>query len=383
MFENVARFPGSTLIYFGAMVLSSAFALLAQLFPRVGVIQQGQRLRRAYMPNRFWLTMAFAVMVALAGARGLCGTDTASYRLIFADLLKGPNEPLSQRMLEGGEYGFVLINYVAIALSRGCNFVFVLSMILFGYFFMIGLDEYHETMSVALAVLGLYCVLFFPTLNVMRQMIAVAIAFFGMRFIYERKFAHFLLFVLLARMFHSSALVCLPIYFVIGNDKLRPVLRYGMYLGIAAMCVSISLLTTLLGAVFADSSYANYIGMASGPMLKLTTPLLRLPFLLPVLLFRKRLIAHDRRNEMWIVLAITEFLFAQLGSFEPTFARIAFYFRPSWLILLPQLTRAMPTKATQRAMGTYTALNFLLYWYMNSIMKNFGGVLPYDTFFAG
>lgn len=64
--------------------------------------------------------------------------------------------------------------------------------------------------------------LYNTSLNIMRQCIAVGFVFYGTTFLFEKKYKLFLLFIVLAIMFHTSAIVCiaiLPMYIILCQGK--------------------------------------------------------------------------------------------------------------------------------------------------------------------
>jgi hypothetical protein len=109
--------------------------------------------------------------------------------------------------------------------------------------------------------------------------------------------------------------------------------------------------------------------------------LLRLPIIVPILLFRKRLIEHDERNRFWIMLAVFEVLFSYLGYILDVLNRLSLYFAVSWIVLMPALVRSMPTRAAQYRMGAYVIVVCLGLWIFNTAISNYGDVLPYQTIF--
>ncbi len=99
---------------------------------------------------------------------------------------------------------------------------------------------------------------------------------------------------------------------------------------------------------------------------------MRMPLLLPPLIFRRRLIAHDSRNRFWLILLVFERVFSYYGYLNDVFNRIALYFALSWIVLLPSLVRSMPGRDLQRLMGAYVVAVFVILWFSKIVINNYG-----------
>ncbi len=76
-----------------------------------------------------------------------------------------------------------------------------------------------------------------------------------------------------------------------------------------------------------------------------------------------------------------EVAFSHLGYIDSVFIRLALYFAVSWIVLLPQLVRCMPTRSDQYRMGAYVALVLAALWVFDVVINNNNGVLPYKSLF--
>jgi len=142
-------------------------------------------------------------------------------------------------------------------------------------------------------------------------------------------------------------------------------------------------LGTIFSSVFASvrSLYLPSPGAQPETSLRIGLLLLRLPIIVPVLIFRKKLIEHDERNYLWIIFMVFELTFSYLGYVMDVLNRIALYFAVSWVVLLPALVRCMPNRKAQYRMGAYVLFVVTGLWVFNSVISNFGNVLPYKSIF--
>jgi hypothetical protein len=209
-------------------------------------------------------------------------------------------------------------------------------------------------------------------------MIAVAIVFYASRYLFQHRYGMAGLWLFVALMFHYSALIVLPFWLFRSPRRYAKNVRIVMFSAMVLMFA----LGSVFGSIF-DSLRALYTQDASaqGATLKIGAMLLRAPIIVPILLFRRKLVAHDERNYFWIILAVFEVIFSYLGYILDVLNRISLYFAMSWIVLLPSLVRCMPTRAAQYRMGAYVTLVAVGLWVFNTAINNYGDVLPYKTIF--
>lgn len=79
-----------------------------------------------------------------------------------------------------------------------------------------------------------FALFYLDTLSIMRQWLGVAFVVYGYKYIKQKKFIHYLICVLLATLSHSSAILCIFIYFVYNYIDLSVnivVMLLGLFLG--------------------------------------------------------------------------------------------------------------------------------------------------------
>lgn len=115
-------------------------------------------------------------------------------------------------LVNGSEYGFFAWQFIiAQFTSNRYIFIFITTILIYLLFFN-AFRKYIEDYSWALIIfMGL---LYYFTMTYLRQVIAVGIAWQGIRFIWERKALKFFIILLFAYGFHNSVLIFAPIYFL-------------------------------------------------------------------------------------------------------------------------------------------------------------------------
>ena len=137
--------------------------------------------------------------------RGQVGTDWLIYDTYYAEISNGGRE-FSEPL-------FNLLNRVLYTISDNSVLLFAVVGFLTLDLFFRGMYQQSEivTYSILLFFLsGRY----FASLNQIRQMLAVSLFFFAFKYIAERRMVRYYIFVIIACMIHTSAVVYLPVYFL-------------------------------------------------------------------------------------------------------------------------------------------------------------------------
>lgn len=151
------------------------------------------------------------LLIFFAGFRYQVGSDWyAYYSLKHEDF----RDILATTFLEPGWY---LLGYISTLLwdERGVAMFFAAFLTIFLYIRTISKYSYGFLLSIFLY----FFLLWHGCFNGVRQYLAAAILFSGHRFLYEQHFYKWLLVVIVASMFHTTAIIMLPIYWLV-NRKL-------------------------------------------------------------------------------------------------------------------------------------------------------------------
>lgn len=114
-------------------------------------------------------------------------------------------------------------------------FIFITTLTIYFLFYRSFIENVSEPIFGLVIFLGLY---FFFTFTYLRQVFAVAIIWNAVKYIEQRNLRKFILFTIIATLFHNSAIVCMAMYFV-------PVKKFNRKLILA--CFTICLLLGAFG----------------------------------------------------------------------------------------------------------------------------------------
>ena len=176
----------SLIVYTGALSISFLFAHISE------------------KRNNKYLVWIIVLMLSLiAGLRSVSvGIDTKTYDLVFSLITEGYLRPMY-----GIEKNYVLLCSFFLKLWNNHQFLlFVFAFITHGLIlFRLWYERNH--ISFSFGVISYYILFFGFSLNGMRQMFAASIVFYSTIFVKKGKYFHFLIAVLIAAQFHSSALI--------------------------------------------------------------------------------------------------------------------------------------------------------------------------------
>lgn len=162
-----------------------------------------------------YLIVVIIVLTFVSGFRAEeVGIDTKDYIERLEYVSKGHPE-----FAYGFEKGFVLLAIVVISLFGSVTSFLVVLAFITNWFIIRRLWDYKNISSVPCMILSYYTAYYFYSMNITRQLCAVAVIFYFSRFICEKKYLLFISIVLLCTFFfHQSSIVCIIFVIVDAFD---------------------------------------------------------------------------------------------------------------------------------------------------------------------
>lgn len=309
------------------------------------------------IPSYFFTLPSFALLFTLAAFRGDFTTDYNNYVTLFHrysyysfwDLLSLRHEP-----------GFVLLNKFIGAFSSNETLVFIaVSLItLTCYYRQFSKHSTYIWLSVLMFVtIGSY----YPSFNIMRQILAAAIIFSGSKYLYERKFFRYLLVVLLASFFHSSSLIMIVFYFILNfRISLRNfiVILLGSVFSLLFLDNIIDIVRTHFYTSYTDDAY----GMTGAAI---TTIVLPVTLLIFVLFNLNKLDRTNTIHRVWLNSVIFYALFSIVALNVYMVERFTHFFTPYIMLLIPYVfSKINPKELRFVFMMTLILLLFLYHYFV-------------------
>lgn len=197
----------------------------------------------------FWLPLL--TLSLFSGIRNYnVGTDSALYTRPFRYPKPINIETISFSF--NGEFGYQLYSKILLLLTNNYFWLFFLSalIIVFSYLSFIKKYSVNYLFSIFLFItLGPYTLFF----NVLRQGLAISIVLVAINYLLKRKPILFVIFIILASSFHVSALLLLPLYYLVY-------LKIDVITKMLLTFTTSSIASTIVIKVFAESNakYASY-----------------------------------------------------------------------------------------------------------------------------
>lgn len=316
------------------------------------------------------LLLVFVCLLCFAGFRDYhVGTDTGNY--VYSFHHSASLKDAHSIKMEVGYTTFVWLarqlsdNYAALLLSIATIVLLLqLSTILkfvpryeFGIYLYIVLGEYTA---------------FF---NAARQSIAVAICFFGLRFVMQRRLLPYMACVAIAMLFHKTAIVALPIYFL-ATARFRWRRMVGLAVAVVVSVVFIRLFVGLASEML-DDRFANYASQGHGGGYVVTVYLVAQAI---VFIWLRDRIQIDREVYIRLVniylIALVPALVTVFGGVDPSgLLRLSAYFGRVEILIWPIVFREISRTRQYGLLGMAFFALTMIYFILTTMA--FSDLTPY------
>ena len=321
--------------------------------------------------------MAFTSMFLIAIFAYDSSADYRSYETKFYSI--GRTGLLESFKWSHFEFGFIIFNYIVHCIF-GSYEVLLMICALVTYALICYFAVQHT--SHPFFFIYLYCTMsyFYNSINMIRQMLALAITLAGYKYIKERKLIKFLALVLLASSLHATALILIPLYFLV-NIKITPKV---VAVVLAAVFVAYMLFDVLLTiGVKIYPKYEIYLYKPEyNTGYSVTAFFVPGIFFIIILFFRKRLLALDPDNNIavnmyMISFVLTLFIVTKFGILDRFLAYPEIYLT----VCLPQIIDCVKTKEQKWIVGAAIIIIGLV-MSINLFMKGYYSIYPYRSLFG-
>lgn len=231
----------------------------------------------------------------------------------------------------------------------------------------------------------LYKTFFFTNFVVLRQSIAMMIFFIAIKYIIDRKFYKYVLIMLIATLFHTSAILLLPMYFInrINLAKFNPAKL--VIISFIAGFVSKYILEALLFITKLLHVGPTIIGKVQG-MVTHTGSMFN-PHMIEaiayVIIFEKIRKSHMNEKDkifynIFTIYVVTLFMFARCDIF----IRVSMYFYIGIMYLMSRRLEYIKNAKVRLLFVYILGVIFLLGYIKYIISFNGGSLMPYRTIFT-
>lgn len=379
------------IVYLMMFFLSEIAALISTHFSlgqnSVNLIYQKKYLDVNSLLARFFLWLSVIPFLFVAAARYRVGTDYSVYLdMQIPQLLKGIDYKL--------EYEYLYQYLIKIGVSLGnTQWVFILTHVVLLFFLWESLKNLSADrgMSIFIFMFGAF---YNMSLNTMRQFIAMAIFMYAIKYIINRKIFIYFALIIVAFMFHKSAIVFIPLYWL-SRIKIND------FVGLALIPSSVVLseiirrllvkITNFLGI------YSNYFNGQFDSADRQWDFIIFNLILLLLMIFIRNFVPRNEPEKLYQATNITKtnsvdfetLLFnlqivativSALSSIIPNSTRIIFMFSIGQILYFPYLLKKVKNKNYRLVFTLIIILVYVTVFIRLIVIKNIGDTLPY-TFF--
>ncbi|WP_208107140.1 EpsG family protein [Halanaerobium congolense] len=326
--------------------------------------------------NPFYFTLLFISTVL--GFRYDVGTDFMSYIHFFERYKFGINPP-------DLEFGYELINKLTIYLGLDSWFVFFISAFLINFLILKTIK--NNSNNFLLSVIILFGTGFiFLQINIIRQSIAIAFTFYGAKYIVSRDFKKYILFCVLGMMFHFTAFIMIPFYWIANIKWNKTILLLGLFLSLILFLQPniLNVIVKKFLEMFTIPEYEYYIkiifeksgGVNSGYRV-IFEGLFAFIF---ILLTPKEMYKYIKGKIYFNFFALSYMSNMLFGRFYVV-SRVTLYFSIFQTLFFPYFIYNIPANKKNKALLATLTMIYFSFWTVWAINGNSHDILPYKFVF--
>ena len=332
------------------------------------------------MRQRKWFCILACVeLICFAGIRTMhIGADTAIYIKALEYLRSIPRENILYAKLMypfDFEIGYAFLTKICAALSMSnTEFLYLIAMIIYiPVFVFIFYYSSHPLISTltyfALGIFGY-------SLGIFRQMIAISIILCGLRYIEERKLLKYCIYIFIAMLFHTTAIIALPLYWLF-KFNIKNKLMWIITLEVVILFFS-RIIVLFIVKIF--PSYSGYINsqydIQGGSYIMLI--IFNIILIIAYYMVRKGQIVYCGMGKLAVNSTICMVYLQIMGYSMEIFGRIIPYYSIFLLILVPCILENLQIKNKPLLHILCIGVLLMMFYYTN----NNAMLVPFTTIFS-
>ncbi|MBG9837755.1 EpsG family protein [Bacillus anthracis] len=309
-------------------------------------------------PNRLLIIMAALSLVLVAGLRNNIG-DTYFYMHAY-----NVAEFNWEYIQNNKDMGFNIFQMILKGYTNDAQAMVFITALITNLLIVSTLYKYSRLIEISLYVYitsGMYLV----SMNGIRQYLAAAIVFAATKYIFDGNWKMYVLIVLFASTFHQSALVLIPVYFLIRRRAWSGTTFLLLFLAVLIV-IGFNQFTEVLFKAIEDTQYGQYKEFHEGGANILRVAVDSVPLILAY-------IGRDRLREIFpkcdyiVNMALLGTVFMFISTQNWIFARFSIYFGLYQLILIAWVVKLF-TKKDQKLIYYSILLCYFIYFVYEHIV---------------
>lgn len=314
-----------------------------------------------FKPNKMLVFLAAVCLVCISGLRTNIG-DTINYINIYTE-----NDFTWEYIYSQKDMGFGILQMLLKKISDDPQILIFTTAMVTNVLIIMVLYKYSRLFELSTFVYitgGLHLV----SMNGIRQVLAASIIFTATKYLINGNFVKYTLIVLIASTFHQSALILIPIYFLVRTKAWTKST-------LAWLCSSVIIVlgydqfSSLLFSAIEDTQYSDYSSFNEGGANIIRVAVSAAPLLIAY--FGKDKLREIFPKSDYIVnMSLLGLIFMIVSTQQWIFARFSIYFNLYQLILISWVIDLFSKKDQKLLYYLILALFFVFYFYENVISLN-------------
>lgn len=340
-------------------------------------VQDGSLHNRKY---EVYFSIALTILIPsiLGGIRSeFVGTDNIVYKAAFLKIaaMKSPIQAVSEGQFE------VLYNLLCYIVSRftiDYHWVCFVTELITVSFVVAGLYYFRNEIPIWLGILVYLFCQYCNVMNLVRQGIALSICFFALRFLREKKWIRYILWVTIAILFHTSAYISLLLLIIFKiMEGERSIWKTVLLIILSTVGVSIipQMAKSLIGIGILPSKYLAYV--SDSVSISWAHTIYRLPVLLIATFMYKKVVDKFDMYKYLYAMLWMEMIIVQVASiFDPAY-RMSLYFSYAALVIIPSFQYGLKNDMGNKIIFyTLVVIYLVLYWIFFTVANGYGFRYP-------
>ena len=246
-----------------------------------------------------------------------------------------------------------------------------------------GLRAFGKQQPVWMGMAVYYLMFYNQSLNMMRQWIAMALLFYALHYLRDRKYGRYFLIWALAILFHKTALIGLAVfvvYILIAKENTYNKTIKTLLIAVVGM---VSLMGLPIVAQLLSNLGFNYGGYITGTLRFMPNQLLyRLPLMVLMIFQWRRMKKVDTHARFYLLMLVFDVLASQLTSLYSLAGRIGVYFSEYYMLAYPAVYVSSARKDNKKLIGVAIMAYLCIYWWYSYVYLGNSETVPYEFFFS-
>ena len=336
-----------------------------------------------------FFAMAVLTLVALAGFRDdTIGTDIRTYVIHYFQRALNSNNMVRYITSHNDniESVFLFITYIVSRFTRTVNWMYaVIASITYGCFFA-GIYRYRRNISITFSWI-IFILLFFSfSLNGMRQSMAMSILFLGSIHLFNKSYIKFILYMIIATLFHQTAIVGVMIMGIYILLSLRNNVIYKVLIILGAVILFVGynyVLQYLMSLGILGDKFESYISNENA-VFSINPFLQRIVPITFFCLYSKTKNKEEKTTkDYFMMMLILDLIFIQLRSVAIGMYRFALFFSMYSIYSYSYFIKCIDDKYTRNLIKAFLLLFLTGIWWYQVVLNKGDAIYPYTSKILG